>query len=271
MNKLFLSLLLTAITVTSIKPAEQAQPNSSWLRTVCIAGAGLISMGLYGYMTAKKEKNKILKSQLLTPEKAVCLAKVLDNRESNNPVISEQIHVKDILSYNESLNMLACTNCNDAIGHLTKLNISEEINLFSYETFKEEITESHSRAKPYLMALVSKRDAAGRETYTTFNAQELNHFIFQGPVGEKQKMFGDVMKTTWETDSETAHFKHQDTMIDSEKGLIPVLDPLTREPLWPGNITYFAITPQNDFFYICNGFDLIVEKKFQDYFLKNKN
>ena len=67
MNKLFLTLLLTAITVTSIKPAEQPQPNNSWLRTACIAGAGLISMGLYGYMTGKRGKKKRLAGHILGP------------------------------------------------------------------------------------------------------------------------------------------------------------------------------------------------------------
>ncbi len=58
MNKLFLSLLLASITVTSIKPAEQAQHKAGWLPAACIAGAGLVGLGHYAYMSGKKEKTK---------------------------------------------------------------------------------------------------------------------------------------------------------------------------------------------------------------------
>ena len=61
MNKLFLSLLLASITVTSIKPAEQTQHKAGWLPTACIAGAGLVGLGHYAYMSGKKEKTKRLR------------------------------------------------------------------------------------------------------------------------------------------------------------------------------------------------------------------
>ena len=61
MNKLFLTLLLTAITVTSIKPAEQPQPNNSWLRTACITGAAVVGLGSYAWATGAREKKKRLK------------------------------------------------------------------------------------------------------------------------------------------------------------------------------------------------------------------
>ena len=66
MKKLFLSLLLAIITVTSIKPAEQGQTGSGWLQAGCFA-AGTIMTSYYLSGTNKKTKNQRNKKSIKEP------------------------------------------------------------------------------------------------------------------------------------------------------------------------------------------------------------
>ncbi len=63
MKKLFLSLLLAAISVTSIKPAEQAEIGKSCLEARYVGAAAIVGLGIYGWATGAREKKKRLKGQ----------------------------------------------------------------------------------------------------------------------------------------------------------------------------------------------------------------